>query len=104
MNVWLVVLAAGVGSYLLRVSMVVLLGRAEAPAVLERSKPFVVPVAFAALAATSLAGHVGTSVASMVPPLAAVVAAALAAHRTGRPYLAIVAGMPVFWVLNALLA
>ncbi|ONH27106.1 AzlD domain-containing protein [Pseudofrankia asymbiotica] len=104
MTVWLVIVAAGLGSYLLRISMVVLLGRVGTPAVLERSKTFVVPAAFAALAATSLAGQAEANLAGLLPPLAAIAAAALAAHRTGRPYTAILAGMPVFWALTALLA
>jgi branched-subunit amino acid transport protein len=102
-NVWLVVVAAGAGSYLFRVSMLVLAARVGLPTVLERAARFAVPTAFAALAATSLIGRVTTDVAS-VAPLAAVVVGALAVRHTGSPHAALLAGMPTFWVLDALLA
>jgi len=101
-NVWLVVIAAGAGSYLFRISMLVLAARVGLPTVLERAARFAVPTAFAALAATSLIGTVSTDLAS-VAPLAAVVVAALAVRHTGSPHAALLAGMPTLWVLSALL-
>jgi branched-subunit amino acid transport protein len=101
MTAWLVVLAAGLGSYLFRISMVVLVGRIGSPARFERASDLVVPSAFAALAAGGVvAGCTGASVPEAIAPLAAVVAAVAAVRRTGSPHAAIVAGMPTLWVLN----
>ena len=102
MNVWLVVVAAGAGSYLFRISMLVVAARVGLPPVLERAARFAVPTAFAALAATSLVGSVNADLASAAP-LAAVAVAALAVRRTGSPHAALLAGMPTLWVLSALL-
>ncbi len=102
MNVWLVVVAAGVGSYLFRISMLVLAARVGLPPVFERAARFAVPTAFAALAATSLIGSVTSDIASLAP-LAAVAVAALAVRHTGSPHAALLAGMPTLWVLSALL-
>jgi branched-subunit amino acid transport protein len=102
MNVWLVIVAAGLGSYLFRISMVVLADRVTMPAQLERASSFVAPAAFAALAAGGIAANTaGVDLAGWIAPLAAVVVAVVAVHRTGRPYAALLAGMPTLWVLSA---
>lgn len=105
MSVWLVVLAAGVGSYLFRISMVVLVERIGTPAQFERASAFVVPAAFAALAAGGVvANSMGAGLAHAIPPLMAVAVAVAVVRRTGSSYTAIVAGMPTLWVLSALLS
>jgi branched-subunit amino acid transport protein len=102
MNVWLVIVAAGLGSYLFRISMVVLADRVTMPAQLERASSFVAPAAFAALAAGGIAANTaGVDLAAWAAPLAAVVVAVVAVRRTGRPYAALLAGMPTLWVLSA---
>jgi len=103
-NAWIVIVAAGVGSYLLRLSMVMLTGRITTPAILERAAGFVAPAAFAALAAASIAtACMGLGATQAAAPLAAVAAAIIAALRTGSSYAAIVAGMPTLWITAALL-
>jgi branched-subunit amino acid transport protein len=102
MNVWLVIVAAGLGSYLFRISMVVLADRVTMPPQLERTSNFVAPAAFAALAAGGIAVNTGgVDLAGWIAPLAAVVVAVIAVRRTGRPYAALLAGMPTLWVLTA---
>lgn len=104
MSAWLVVLAVGLGSYLFRISIVVLVDRIGAPARFERASAFVVPAAFAALAAGAIiATTTGGGAAQAVPPLVAVGVAVAAVHRTGSPYMAIAVGMPILWVLGAVL-
>lgn len=104
MTAWLVVLLAGLGTYLFRISMVVLADRVTLPEKLTRATAFVAPAAFAALAATGVtASVVGLDLAGALPPLAAVVIAVAAVRRTGRPYLAVVAGMPTLWLLTAVM-
>jgi branched-subunit amino acid transport protein len=102
MSVWLAILVAGLGSYLFRISMVVLADRVTMPERLERASTFVAPAAFAALAAGGIAANTaGVDVAGWTAPLAAVVVAVIAVRRTGRPYAALLAGMPTLWILSA---
>ena len=104
MTVFLVILVAGIGSYLFRISMIVLAERVELPERLERASAFVAPAAFAALAATGvLTATAGADLSAAVAPLAAVVAAVVAVWLTRRPYAAPLVGMPVLWLLTAVM-
>jgi branched-subunit amino acid transport protein len=104
MNAWIVILAAGLGSYLFRLSMIILAGRIMMPAYLERASGFVAPAAFAALAAAGVAtACIGLGATQAAAPLAAVAAAVIAVLRTGSPHAAILAGMPALWITTALL-
>lgn len=103
MNVWLAVLAAGLGSYLFRLSVVTLADRITMPASLERVTELIAPATFAGIAATAVAHScVGVAPAEALPPLAAVGAAVAAVVRTGSAYAAMLAGMPVLWLGYAL--
>lgn len=102
MTAFLVILVAGLGSYLFRISMIVLAERVELPEPLERASGFVAPAAFAALAATGVvAASLGADPAAAVAPLGAVVGAAVAVRLTRRTYAAPLAGMPLLWLLTA---
>jgi branched-subunit amino acid transport protein len=104
MNAWIAIVAAGLGCYLLRLSMIILTGRITTPTYLERAAGFVAPAAFAALAAAGLATvclRLGTTQAAA--PLAAAAAAVIAVLRTGSSYSAILAGLPTLWITAALL-
>ena len=104
MNTWLVIVAVGLGSYLFRLSMIILTGRITMPPFLERASGLVVPAAFAALAAAGVAAACsGLGITRAAAPLTAVAAAVIAVLRTGSPQAAILAGMPVLWVATALL-
>ena len=103
MNAWIVVLMAGFGSYLFRMSMIGLADRIRLPARLDDSAALVAPTAFAALAVTSIAGAViGAGLPHASAPLAAVVVAVLAVLRTGSSHAAVLTGMPTLWLLTAL--
>ncbi len=104
MNTWIVIVAAGLGSYLFRLSMIILTGRITMPPSLQRASGLVVPAAFAALAAAGVAAACsGPGVTQSAAPLIAVAAAVIAVLRTGSPQAAILVGMPVLWVATALL-
>ena len=104
MNAWIVILAAGLGSYLFRLSMIILTGRITMPPYLERASGLVVPAAFAALAAAGVAAACSSAgVTGAAASLAAVVAAVIAVLRTGSSQAAILVGMPVLWIATALL-
>ena len=101
MNAWTVILAAGLGSYLFRLSMIILTGRITMPPYLERASGFVAPAAFAALAAAGVAASCsGLGMTGAAAPLAAAVIAVLG---TGSPQAAILADMPALRVATALL-
>lgn len=91
MTAFLVVLAVGAGSYLFRISMLVLAARSGLPPVLERAARLAVPVSFAALATGALADDLAAP------------GAIVAVRRTGSPPMALVAGMPTLWLLSAVL-
>ena len=101
MMVWIVILLAGLGSYLFRISMVLLVERVTLPDRVERASAFVAPAAFAALAATGLAASAtGNDIGQAAPLIAAVAVAVIAVLHTGRAYLSVVAGMPTLWLLT----
>jgi branched-subunit amino acid transport protein len=102
MNAWTVVALAGAGSYLLRISMLVVAARADVPAVVARAASFAVPVAFAGLAAGAIAHYVAEAGTGAVPALAGVAVGVAAVRRTGVSHTAILVGMPTMWVLAAL--
>ena len=102
MSTWIVVVAAGLGSYLFRLSMIILTSRITMPPYLERASGLVAPAAFAALAAAGVAAACSRDTGAAAP-LAAVAAAVIAVLRTGSPQAAILVGMPALWVATALL-
>lgn len=105
MNAWIVIVAAGLGSYLLRISMIIATGRFRMPAQLDKASALVAPAAFATLAATSIGGAVVSAGGrGAVAPLAAVAVAALAVIRTGSRHAALLAGMPTLWAVTALMS
>jgi len=102
MSVYLAVIAVGVGSYLLRVSMLVLTARTGAvPPVIERAARYAIPVSFAALATDAFASHI-TLARTAIAPAVALVVAISAVRRTGSPHAAIIAGLPALWIVTAL--
>ena len=102
MNAWSVIVLAGVGSYLFRVSMLVLVARTGVPDVVARAAALAVPVAFAGLAAAALANHTADAGTGAVPALVGVAAGIAAVRRTGAAQAAILVGMPTMWVMSAL--
>jgi len=102
MNAWTVIALAGAGSFLLRISMLVVAARTGVPPVVERAAAFAVPVAFAGLAAGALASHTLRAGVGALPALAGVAVGAAVVRRTGAARAAILVGMPTIWVLSAL--
>jgi branched-subunit amino acid transport protein len=107
-NVWMTIVAAGLGSYLLRMSMISS-DRFRLPSQLDGAASLVAPAAFSALAVSSLAvlalsGFQVGGVPGDLPLAATVTVAVIAVARTGRPYLAVLAGMPTFWLTTAVLS
>jgi branched-subunit amino acid transport protein len=97
---WLVVLAVGAGSYLFRISMLVVAARRGVPPIAERIARHAVPVAFAVIATGGMVDHLDACTSSLAPLGAAALAVA-AVRRTGSPNAALVVGMPSLWILAA---
>jgi branched-subunit amino acid transport protein len=103
MTTWLTVVAAGLGCYLLRISLVAAMGEREPSPNFVRMAHHVMPAAFAALAATSLlhtaeggAGH------STAPVVGAAVTATVASRASSTT--ALIAGITATAVVAATLA
>jgi branched-subunit amino acid transport protein len=102
MNAWTVVLAAGLGSYLFRLSMIGAADRLRLPERFDDSVALVAPSAFAALAVTAVAAAaVDAGGQQAMAPLVAAAMAVFAVVRTGSTYAAILAGMPTLWIMTA---
>ncbi|HKE67455.1 MAG TPA: AzlD domain-containing protein, partial [Micromonosporaceae bacterium] len=95
MNAWTVIALAGIGSFVLRISMVTAADRIRIPRRLEQLSALVAPAALAALATTGIAGATtAVGIRSAAAPLIAAAVAVLAVWRTRSPHAAMLAGMP----------
>ena len=101
MTAFVVIAAVGVGSYLLRTSMLVLAARTGLPALIERASRAAVPVSFAALATAAVAHPTAGGGPQLAPVLSLAVATA-AVRLTGHRHAALLVGMPALWLLSAL--
>ncbi len=97
MNVLLVFALGGLATYGFRVSMVVV-GREAATAALADRLRFVAPAAIAAIVASALFVDDGRASAGSAAEVVAVGAALFAARRWGRAWLALVVGLPAYWI------
>ena len=102
MNATAVILTVGLGTYLLRASMFVVLGGRTPPQWIEAPLAYVGPAGIAALVGAMLLtthGHAGVG---SIPAVVAAVAAFVLVRRTGNVMHAFALGMPVFWTLTVL--
>lgn len=104
-TLWLVILAAGVGTFAIRLSFIALFGRFDVPDGVERALRFVPAAVLAALVAPQFVvadGSVALSPAN--PRLLAGALAAAVAWRTEDIAATLAAGMGAIWVLEFVLA
>lgn len=101
MSVWLAIAAIGLGTYLIRVSMFLVVAERELPGWVDRSLDLVGPAAMAALVASMVFVQDG-AVAAPVAPTLAVLVGFLVVRRTGNVLHAFAAGLPTFWLLGFL--
>jgi branched-subunit amino acid transport protein len=100
-SLWLLMLAIGAGTFLLRFLFIYLFGKIEMPYWLPRALRFVPAAALAALvfpALTHPAGHLDISLGNF--RLLAGLGGALVAWRTRNVLLTILVGMALLWILN----
>jgi branched-subunit amino acid transport protein len=92
---WLVVLALGVGTFLIRYSFIGLFAKREMPVWLDRSLKLMVPAIFAAIVASGIAISAGQFAgwANWPRYLAAAIAFAVARYTQGNLLLTVTSGM-----------
>ena len=95
----LVIVLAGIGSYLFRSVFILALADRTPPPVVSKALRNVCPAVLSALVVTDLWGPSAPPVGT--PELLGVLAAGLAAWRTRNLIVAVVVGMVVRWVLLA---
>lgn len=101
MTAWAVLLTVGLGTYLFRAVMFVVLGRHSLPAWTDRPLAFVGPAAIGALVGGLLLTSGGRFAPAGGVELAAAAAAFVVARRTGDVARGLLAGFVVLWVLSA---
>lgn len=103
MRIWLVFAVAGIGTYLIRASFLLLGPKLTLPPRVERALRYVGPAVFAAIVAPAVVGRAGAGgLPDRLPELVAAATAALVAWRTGRVIWVLAVGMVTLWGLRAL--
>ncbi|MGI9606942.1 MAG: AzlD domain-containing protein [Acidimicrobiales bacterium] len=101
MRIWLILIGAGLITYLTRASFILAGDRIQMPAWAERSLRYVAPASFAAISAPALFGEGGfTGVPDRLPYLIAAVATLLVVHKRRNLPGALVVGMTSLWLLQ----
>jgi branched-subunit amino acid transport protein len=100
MSTFLVVCAAGLGTYLLRASLVALPDSSAPPAWLTERLGLIGPAVMAAIVASALTGS-GGGVPIPVEVLAVAVAF-VTVRKLGNPGWALVAGLPAYWLATTI--
>jgi branched-subunit amino acid transport protein len=98
---WMVVLGAGAGSFLFRLSVVALIDHISAPVTLERMATFVVPAAFSGLAAAALTRPLAAGGGAGVALGLAVLVTAVTAVRGRTVPVAFLSGLITLWSATA---
>ena len=101
-SIWVTMAVAGSLTFLIRYSFIGILARWQPPQWIRRTLRFVPPAVLSAIVFPEVLFRDG-SFTPLDPRLAAAVVAALVAWRTKKAVLAIVAGMAVLILLQALL-
>lgn len=99
---WSIILAVGLGTYLLRASMFVFVGSRPIPAWARTPMAYIGPAAVGALLASMLLTSGGERAPRGAAELVAAAAAFAVVRRTGNVTHAFVVGLPVLWALHAL--
>lgn len=104
MRAWTVVAIAGLGSFAFRVSIVALIDRIAVPEGLERLAAYVMPAAFAGMAAVALARPLGDGGTDALGPMVGVLVTAGLSARGCSIHLAFLAGLGALWATTVLTA
>jgi branched-subunit amino acid transport protein len=102
-SLWLTIIAMGLVTFGLRLSLIALLGRFEVPPLISRALRFVPPAVLSAIALPELlqpGGHLNLTLGNA--RLLAGLLAVVVAWRTRNVLLTVGAGMAALWVLQSL--
>lgn len=101
MNLWIVMIAVGLLTFLTRLSFIALLERIQLPAAFQRALRFVPIAVLSAIIAPEI-GYADNALflSPQNPRLLAGVVATLVAYYTKNVVWTIVAGMAAFWILG----
>jgi branched-subunit amino acid transport protein len=104
MTIWLIMIGLAIGTFLIRVSFIQLLGKREVPPLLARSLRFIPASILSALVVPQILTRNNALELSLAnPQLVAGMIAGLVAWRTKNVLLTIVSGMVALWMLQAVL-
>jgi len=103
-TLWLAIVAGGVITYAIRLSLILLWGRVSVPPAVQRGLRFVPPAVLSAIIFPEILRHDGALDLSLGNTrLLAGIVAGLVAWRTKNALLTIAAGMAALWVLQAVM-
>jgi len=103
MNIWLTIVIAGLVTYAIRLSFILLIGRREMPVMMQRTLRFVPPAVLTAIIFPEVlmpGGSLDISLGNL--RLLAGLLAALVAWRTKNAVLTIVVGLAALWIMQAI--
>lgn len=104
MTVWIIMLGLAIGTFLLRSSFILLLGKREIHPLMERALRFVPAAVLSALVVPEiLTRHNSLLISPRNPQLIAAIVAVVVARRSRSVVLTILGGMATLWALEALL-
>jgi len=104
LNLWLVLILGGLGTYLLRLSFILIFQHIQIPTYMERILRLVPPAVFSAIVLPELLVRNGAVLFSFTNlRLLAGLLAALIALRTRNVLITIASGMVILWVLQFIL-
>ncbi len=104
MKIWLIILAGGLLTYLIRLFFILVYGRMKMPELMRRALRFIPPAVLSAIIFPELFIRAGRmDITGANPRLWAGLLAALVAWKTRNAVLTIVTGMGVLLLLQALL-
>lgn len=104
LNIWLVMFLAGLITYAIRLSFILLFGRMEVPERVQRALRFVPPAVLSAIIFPEVLMPGGSlDISPGNPRLLAGLLAALVAWRTKNVLLTLIVGMAALLLLNAVL-
>ncbi|MCX8063123.1 MAG: AzlD domain-containing protein [Anaerolineales bacterium] len=103
MKIWIIMLALGIGTFLIRYSIIGLAGRIHIPPRVERAFRFIPASMLSALVISQLSSYASSATSPLTNSyyLAAFVACGVA-WKTRNTLLTVFVGMVVLWVLRAL--
>lgn len=103
MNIWLIMIGLGIGTFIIRISFIALFGKWDIPPLLQRALRFIpVSVLFPLVVPQFLTRNNTIDLSLSNPHLVAGLVAGVIAWRTKNVVITILSGMIMLWLLQAL--